>query len=64
MWRQQNKVNQKDDFAELMHLMSIKQMQVDADFDNNRVFFKDHTSRAFLFVYGHCFVEFTLHELK
>ena len=37
MWRQLNKVNQKDDFSELLHLMSAKQMHTDADFDNNRV---------------------------
>ena len=37
MWRQLNKVNQKDDFSELLHLMSVKQMQEDASFDNNRV---------------------------
>ena len=37
MWRQLNKVNQKDDFSELLRLMSAKQMQTDADFDNNRV---------------------------
>ena len=37
MWRQLNKVNQKDDFSELLHLMSAKQMHTDADFNNNRV---------------------------
>ena len=38
MWRQLNKVNQKDNFSELLHLMSAKQMHTDADFDNNRVY--------------------------
>ena len=37
MWRQQNKVEKKDDFVELLRLMSLKQLQEDADFDNNRV---------------------------
>ena len=37
MWRQANKVEGKDDFLELLTLMSARQMQEDADFDNAKV---------------------------
>ena len=37
MWRQANKVEGKDDFLELLALMSARQMQEDTDFDNAKV---------------------------
>ena len=38
LWKQSNKVEQKDDFLELLSLMSARQMSEDADFDNTKVF--------------------------
>ena len=37
MWRQQNKNNSRDNFDQLMVLMSVKQLQEDGDFDNTKV---------------------------
>ena len=37
LWKQSNKVEQKDDFLELLSLMSARQMSEDADFDNTKV---------------------------
>ena len=37
LWRQANKVAGKDHFTELLKLMSLYQMQEDADFDNAKV---------------------------